>query len=348
MSKNVFSRAPCRLSFGGGGTELSPYVDTRGGVVLNATIAIYAYCNLNKLNENSVIFESSDMRLKEKYSVDEIMNMEAKASNLPLHLGVYQYICKEYLNNETCPISLITHTDAPVGSGLGASSTMTVAIIKAFDEYLSLGLGEYELAKIAYYVERVYLNLNGGRQDQYAAAFGGFNYMEFFADDKVIINPLRVKKDYINNLELNLLLYYSGKSRESANIIENQTMLLESGDKSIYKELDFIKSLAPKMKNSILTNSIIDFAELLNESWEHKKNTSSSITTREIDNIYSTAIENGALAGKVSGAGGGGFILFIVPISNRTKVIDAIENSTDQGVFFPCVFTEYGAESWSL
>jgi D-glycero-alpha-D-manno-heptose-7-phosphate kinase len=344
MKKKITARAPLRLSLAGGGTELSPFVDDIGGAVLNATISMYAYCELEESSDNHIFYESLDLNIRDEVSIDEVET--SGPENLKLHHAIYQYVIKEFYNNKYIAVSIKTHSDAPVGSGLGASSTLTIAILQAFNDYLNLGLGDYELAKHAFIIERKKMNLNGGRQDQYAASFGGFNFIEFNPNDQVIVNPLRLKNEYISILESNIVLYYTGRSRESANIISSQTKKLESGDVEIYKQLNKIKELVNPMKNSLLTGDIKSLAKGLQKNWEIKKETSSSISTPEINSYIDAAYNSGALAAKILGAGGGGFMMFIVPLHSRVKVISKLKELCPQGFFYPCVFTSVGVESW--
>ena len=345
MKRKVTARAPLRLSFAGGGTELSPFVDERGGAVLNATIAMYAYCELEAF-EGKIVYESLDLNINESVAIDNIFNH--KSSKLKLHHEIYMYVINEFNNNEPISVKIKSHSDAPVGSGLGASSTLTIAILQAFNDYLNIGLGDYELARHAFLIERIKMKLNGGRQDQYAASFGGFNFIEFNANDHVIVNPLRLKNEYISILESNIVLYYTGKSRESANIIDSQTKKLESGDTNIYKQLEKIKDLVAPMKNALLRGDILEFSKGLERNWEIKKETSTFITTSEIDHYIKSAYDAGAIAAKILGAGGGGFMMFIVPLSSRISVISKLRKLCPHGFFYPCVFTLVGAESWDV
>jgi D-glycero-alpha-D-manno-heptose-7-phosphate kinase len=249
------------------------------------------------------------------------------------------------LDGQEIPISLITHSEAPPGSGLGSSSTMVVAMVQAFVEYLSLPLGEYDVAKLAYDIERNDLKFAGGKQDQYAAAFGGFNFMEFYAD-RVIVNPLRIKSNYLAELESSLVLFYTGVSRESANIINEQTRNVVTRDDGAMAALHNVKQEAQKMKEAILQGNWEKLAESLQSSWSAKKKMAASISNAMIESIYCAAIESGAVAGKVSGAGGGGFMMFLVDPVKRPNVIRTL-NKFD-GQVMTAVFVEHGAHSWRV
>jgi D-glycero-alpha-D-manno-heptose-7-phosphate kinase len=252
---------------------------------------------------------------------------------------------RDFLNGEAIGISLVTHSEAPPGSGLGSSSTMVVAMVQAFVEYLSLPLGEYDVAKLAYEIERVDLKLAGGKQDQYAAAFGGFNFMEFY-HDRVIVNPLRIKSNHLAELESSLVLFYTGVSRESANIIKEQTNnVVERNDKAL-AALQAVKAEAQKMKEAILQGNFLNLAESLRSSWDAKKKMATSISNSHIDIIYNAAIASGAVAGKVSGAGGGGFMMFLVDPARRPDVIRTLNEFNGQ--VMTAVFVEQGAHSWRV
>lgn len=213
------SKAPLRIGLAGGGTDVSPYCDLYNGAILNATVSLYAYANIEPLTEKKIVFEALDR--KESISFDYAKQLPLQGT-LDLLTGVYNRIQRDFGMPE-CGFRLSTYVDAPAGSGLGTSSTLVVAIIGAFAEMLRLPLGEYDIAHLAYEIERQDLSMAGGRQDQYAATFGGVNYMEFYAEEKVIVNPLRIKQQYLFELENNLLLYYTSTSRESARIIEKQS-----------------------------------------------------------------------------------------------------------------------------
>lgn len=217
--KIIRSRAPLRLGLAGGGTDVSPYCDDFGGAVLNATIGMYAHCTIEPLNEDKVFFVASDRN----ESFEDIARSQFEYEGvLELHKGAYNRIVRDFNDNKPLPCRVTTYSDALAGSGLGSSSTMMVAILTAFVEWLSLPMGEYEIAHMAYEIEREEIGLSGGKQDQYAATFGGFNFMEFNPGGHVIVNPLRVKNWIINELNSSMVLYFTGVSRSSANIIDQQ------------------------------------------------------------------------------------------------------------------------------
>jgi D-glycero-alpha-D-manno-heptose-7-phosphate kinase len=338
----VRSRAPLRLSFAGGGSDLPAYYEKYGGSILNATVDIYAYCTIEEI-ESQLIFEASDLEISFSY------NPEAKITGCPLkiHAGIYNRIVKDFNNGKALSISVKSYCEAPIGSGLGSSSTLTVAIIKAYAEYLNIPLGEYDLAHLAWSIEREDLGLSGGKQDQYAAAFGGLNYIDFFEDDRVIVNPLRLKPNFINELESSLVLYYTGTSRESAKIIDEHTTNISKNNSTTLDAMHGIKTLATSIKTSLLKSDIKSFAKHMEESWILKKISSDKISNDHIENVYNLAKANGALGGKVTGAGGGGFMMFVVKPTQRMHLIKILQEIDDKtGYVLNCHFTNEGAVSW--
>ncbi len=339
----IRSKAPLRLGLAGGGTDVSPYCDEYGGVVLNATIDLYAYCTIEPTSDNMIIFNAPD--------VNEIFECESKpfidiTNQLILHKGVYNKIVKHFNNNKPLSFKMTTYSDAPAGSGLGTSSTMVVTMIKTFVEWLNLPLGEYDIAHLAYEIERVDLKLNGGRQDQYAATFGGFNFMEFYSDNRVIVNPLRVKNWIKNEIENSLILYYTGTSRESAKIIDAQIKNTESKIEKSIEGMHEIKYSAFDMKNAVLKGDFIELAMCLKNGWESKKKISSAITNSNINNIYEYIINNGGKAAKISGAGGGGFMMILCDPKERYNLVKKLEKK--EGKVMLVHFIDKGAQAWTL
>ncbi len=337
----VRSRAPLRLGLAGGGTDVSPYCDLYGGFVLNATIDLYAYCTIAERSDDAVSFEATD--LCESYQGPASTEIEM-TGELMLHKAVYNRMVREFNNGKPLPVSLTTYSDAPPGSGLGSSSTMMVAIVQAFRELLGLPLGEYEVAHLAYEIERIDAGLAGGRQDQYAATFGGVNFMEFYANERVIVNPLRIKRAVMNELETSIVLFYTGRSRDSANIIREQVEKVSGGEEHSLAAAHQVKRDAVEMKEALLKGELEKFGACLNRSWESKKRMASSITNPRIEEIYKTAMDAGAYAGKVSGAGGGGFMMLMVDPVKRVAVQRRL-NEFD-GQVLPFHFNRNGAQTW--
>lgn len=338
----VRSKSPLRLGLAGGGSDVSPYSDIYGGLVLNATINLYAYCTIEELETDEIIINSYDSDCFKSYPLAPQLEIDGEAS---LIKGVYNRIIRDY----DIPVSgfrITTYNDAPVGSGLGTSSAMVVAILKAFTEWKFLPLGDYETSRLAFEIERKDLKLNGGKQDQYAAAFGGFNFMEFHKDDLVIINPLKIKRWIIDELEGSIVLYFTGASRAGAVIINEQRENTEKGKPEAIEAMHAIKQSAIDMKHALLKGDMHAFATILGKGWENKKKMASAISNPMIQEAFDVAMKAGAVAGKVSGAGGGGFIMFMVNPTKKKVVSDAL--SKLPGFVMPFQFTEGGAHGWKI
>ncbi|RYF84654.1 MAG: dehydrogenase, partial [Chitinophagaceae bacterium] len=275
----VRSKVPLRLGLAGGGTDVSPYCDTYGGCILNATIDLFAYCTLCPTTDGMIRFKALDR--EESFETAVTDNIQTDGL-LDLHKGVYNRVIREF-GIQPFAFDLQTHSDAPSGSGLGSSSTMVVAILEAFVEYLNLPMGEYDIAQLAYSIEREDLLLSGGKQDQYAATFGGFNFMEFYANNRVIVNPLRIREHHIEELEASMMLYYTGMSRSSAKIIEDQKNSLQSSNENRLKAMHQIKNDAYLLKEFLLKGEFSKMFFAMQDSWQAKKNTSDSISNQHID-----------------------------------------------------------------
>ena len=339
----VRSKAPLRIGFAGGGTDVSPYCDTHGGCVLNVTIDMYAYCTIENNEKNCVEFEAVDRKENVKLPLCDTLSLEG---DLILHRGVYNYIVKHFNHGNPIPCKITTYSDAPAGSGLGSSSTMVVAILTAFVEMLNLPLGEYDIAAVAFQVERVDLGLSGGRQDQYAATFGGFNFMEFYDHNRVIVNPLRIKENIVNELENSMVLYYTGTSRDSAEIIKEQIKNAEKGNAVAVEAMHEVKKNSIRLKEHLLKGEIPDFGYCLNQAWVFKKQMAGAISNSSLERVYDVAIGNGAYAGKITGAGGGGFMMFMVDPVKRIQLIEALTVIGGSMVNFH--FTRFGVQSWRV
>ncbi len=344
MAGEIFrSKAPLRLGLAGGGTDVSPYSELYGGAVLNAAIDMSTYTTLEILDSEKIILESLERGEIYEYELAPCLEID---SCLPLHKGVYNRIIKEFNNGAPIPVRITTHSDAPAGSGLGTSSALAVSIIAAFQELLSLPLGEYELAHLAYEIERIDLKMEGGKQDQYAATFGGFNFIEFYNGDKVIVNPLRIKKKIVNELQYNLFLYYTGTSRLSAEIIRNQVENVKKGKVKSIQAMHKLKEQAVMMKEALLKGEVNKIGEILDYGWKYKKEMTGDISNPVIDSIYETAIKHGAVGGKVTGAGGGGFMTLYCNGLKRYEVFKGLEKFGGRFVEFH--FCEQGVETWRV
>lgn len=338
----IRSKAPLRIGLAGGGSDVSPYSDIYGGAILNATINMYAYATIEPTTDNKIVFHTIDR--DEYFEIDSIEQIDID-NELALHKGIYNRIVKDFAKK---PLSfkLSTFVDAPAGSGLGTSSTLVTAILGAFTEWLKLPLGEYDIAHLAYEIERIDLDMAGGKQDQYAATFGGFNFMEFFKDDKVIVNPLRIKDKILNELSHNLVLYNTKTSRVSANIIEKQQKNVINKKSDSIEAMHQIKNQAVLIKEALLRDELDQIGELLNYGYKFKKQMATGIVPDWMEEIYQAAIKAGALGGKVSGAGGGGFMFFYCPGNSRYNVIKALEQFG--GHINRYEFTTEGLNTWTI
>ena len=336
----VRARAPLRLGLAGGGTDLSPYCDEHGGAVLNCTIDRYAYCFIEASPDNAIHFAAHDLGVEESLPRAPFA---LTAARLGLHAGVYRRMTQQFAGAEMPALKVTTYVDAPPGSGLGSSSALVVAMVEAWRTLLGLPLGLYDVAHLAFEIERIDLRLSGGKQDQYAAAFGGANFIEFLAGDRVIVNPLRVTRGFMNELETSLVTCFTGLSRDSDAIIEEQQRNT-TGDAAALASLHELKRDAVEMKQALLRGEIRHVADILNRSWLAKKRTARGVSNSHIEELHAAALAHGAIAGKVSGAGGGGFFMFIVPPQNRVKLIRNLNQmrATASAVHF----TGEGAESW--
>ncbi len=338
----IRSKAPLRLGLAGGGTDVSPYSDLYGGVILNATVNMNAYATIEPMDNGKIVLSS--VELDKEIEMDAVPELET-SDEMILAKGVYNRIVRDF-SSKPLSFKLTTYVDAPPGSGLGSSSTLTVAILGAFVEWLNLPLGEYDIAHLAYEIERIDLEMAGGKQDQYAATFGGFNFMEFHAEDKVIVNPLRIKSKNLNELENNLLLYYTDTSRLSSEIIIAQSENVVKKERSSIDAMDSLKEQAIFMKEALLKGSIDGIGEILDQSWKHKKLMASGISNPMIDEIYEVAFKAGASGGKISGAGGGGFMILYCPMNTKYKVIASLKKF--KGSFQDYCFTKNGMTSWKM
>lgn len=338
----IRSKAPLRLGLAGGGSDVSPYSDLYGGLILNATINLYTYCTIEETDDGLITIHSDDAHCHRSYPVSAELEIDGEAS---LIKGVYNRVVRDF---RVVPRSfrITTYNDAPAGSGLGTSSSMVVCILKAFVEWLSLPLGDYEISRLAYDVERKDLALSGGKQDQYAAAFGGFNYMEFLKNDLVIVNPLKIKRWIVDELEASMVLYFTGASRSSAAIIDQQQRNTSSGNERAIEAMHRIKQSAVDMKQALLKGDMKEFARILGQGWEDKKKMADAISNPMIQEVFDTALPAGALSGKVSGAGGGGFVMLMVEPTRKMEVIQALKRLN--GFVMPFQFTEGGAHGWKI
>jgi D-glycero-alpha-D-manno-heptose-7-phosphate kinase len=330
------ARAPLRLSFCGGGTDVAPYPEEHGGMVLSATINQYAYASLRPRRDSRLTLASLDYDVVAKYDHPRRVRFDGSLDLIKAvvrALGVRR------------GADLWVHSDAPPGSGLGSSSTLVVALIGVLSEWLQRPLSGYETAELAYRIEREDMALAGGRQDQYAATFGGFNFIEFHAD-ATVVNPLRIRPEVLQELEYRLLLCYMGQTRQSARIIERQTAAYRAGHASTVEALHRLKQETLEMKKALLLGQVDALGELLHQAWESKKRLDESITNPHVDRLYRLARREGAIGGKMPGAGGGGYFLLLSRFDRKHRVAAALEKHGGQVV--PFQFERRGLMSWSV
>ena len=308
----VRAKAPLRLSFAGGGTDVSPFPETEGGVVLSATINRYAYGSLTPRRASRIAVHSVDLGVSLEFDLAETPTFDGE-------LDLVKAAIRK-MGGDTAGFDMMLRSNAPPGSGLGSSSTMMVALIGLLREHRGLPLSDYEIAHLAYVTERHDLGIEGGLQDHYAAAFGGFNFIEF--SERVIVNPLRVKDSVVNELQLNLLLCYTGTTRQSSRIIEDQRARVRGEQAETLEGLRAQKELAVAMKSALLRGELREFGSLLDEAWKQKRRMSPLISTPFIEEAYDVAMKAGALGGKVTGAGGGGYILFYCDFGRQHRLAE--------------------------
>ncbi len=335
-------RAPLRLGLGGGGTDVEPYSSEYGGRILNATIDRYAYAFAERRSEGTVAFRSPDRARAGEAHIDDLSSLE---EDFPLHVAVYRRVVREFNGGKPFAFELATQVDAPPGSGLGSSSALVVAMLITTCDLIGVSPGPYELARTAWEVERVDLGMAGGWQDHYGAAFGGFNYMETRPGGEVVVNPLRIRRDVIAELEASLLLYFGGVSRLSSEVIAEQQQHVVDRDKDALEATHAIREEALEMKDLLVVGDTPGFARSLRRGWEAKKRLASRISNPEIERAYQVAESHGMVAGKVSGAGGGGFLMMIVDPRRRIEVKENLERECG-GAVTPCLFTKDGATTW--
>jgi D-glycero-alpha-D-manno-heptose-7-phosphate kinase len=338
----VRARAPLRLGLAGGGTDLASYAETFGGAVLNATIDRYAFASIRPRDDGQVVFDACDLDREETHPAAASL----PDSRLLLHRGVYERMVQEANAGQPLSVTVTTSVDAPLGSGLGSSSALVVALIEAYAAYLDHPLGCYEVAHLAYQIERVDLGLAGGQQDQYSAAFGGINFIEFLQGGRVIVNPLRFATAVVNEIESSLVVCFSGRSRSSDSIIRQQSERLIAGSAEALEGMHQLRHDAVAMKEAVMQGDIAALATVLERSWLAKKRTAAAISTTQIEALEALARRNGAIAAKVSGAGGGGFMMFVVPSERRYRLVAALNDAGGQASAVK--LTDRGSESWIL
>lgn len=316
MTDVIRSRAPLRISFAGGGTDVEPYPEIKGGAVISTTIDRYAYVTLKTTKKKQVTVHSQDYGLLEIFKNISEFTYNGK-------LDLVKAAIKN-LGAHELSFDCLLHVDAPPGSGLGSSSAVAVSLIGSLSYLAKKSLSLYEISERAYNIERVELGIKGGIQDQYSSAFGGFNFLEF-KKDSVEVTPLRIRREILNEILASILVCNTNVTRLSAKILERQAKSYHSGNLFVMENLDFIKQSAYDMKKALLRGNMEEIGTLLHEGWTHKKKLDQEISNPEMDKIYEKARKSGAMGGKLMGAGGGGHFMFMCDPDKRENVSHELE-----------------------
>lgn len=341
----IRSRSPVRISFGGGGSDVSPYTEEFGGAVVNVAINRYAYTTFVERDDGRIIIDSLDLNQKVEYESLDEMELDG---NLDLAKSVVLYFKENHpvFLKELQGFELHTSCEIPPRSGLGSSASMFASVIGIFNKLAKeYRIDNYEVAELAYFLERKKLANAGGRQDQYATAFGGLNFIEFKGDSFVKVSPLKLKPDYLLELESNLLLLNIGPRSESGDILSDQIENLKNNQASI-EATHKTKEFAHKMKYALIRGDLYQFGQLLHQGWQEKKKFTNKISNPQIDEIYEVLMKAGAMGGKVLGAGGGGHILFFCEPGRKLHVLKkALEIGTKE---VPFTFDYEGLTTWTI
>lgn len=313
IPRTVRARAPLRLGFGGGGTDVSPYCDEHGGIVLNATIDLFAHATISTRADNRLALAAADQEVAWIGAADVAVEADPAVRLLK---AVYDRFADEFPGGAP-GLTITTYADCPPGSGLGTSSAMVVALVAAMLKLLDRPASPAEIARLAFEIERVDLGLAGGRQDQYAAAYGGFNLMSFEAEERVRVQPLTLPDSLLKELEASIVLYFTGVSRDSASVIDDQTANMRRREPHALEALHALKRGALQMTAALADGDLREFGRLLDAGWSSKKALASRVSNPAIDQVYEAAKAYGVFGGKVSGAGGGGFMMFLVDPTRR-------------------------------
>jgi D-glycero-alpha-D-manno-heptose-7-phosphate kinase len=309
-------RSPVRISFAGGGTDLPAYYEQFGGAVLSAAINKYFYTILGKRTDGRIQVISSDLRVFENWS--DIVNMEVKGSGLEIPLATLKDL------GSNISVDLFLASEIPPGTGLGSSASVCVNILKTLTSYLHMPISKYELAERAFHIARSTLGRHVGKQDEYAAALGGLNFITFERDGSVQVEPLDLDPEVLNQLQARLKLFFTGSSHHSWSILEEQEQSTRTQAGATLDALHEVRSLAEAMRQSLLKGNLTSFGALLDEAWHAKKRVSSRISNPRIDQLYALARRHGAAGGKITGAGGGGFMLLYCEQSCQDAVRNAM------------------------
>jgi D-glycero-alpha-D-manno-heptose-7-phosphate kinase len=313
----LIARSPVRISFGGGGTDLAAYYTRFGGMVVSATINKYIYGIVTKNFDTTFQVISADYRSILKVPLDG-----STYENNNLELRLCQVIYERF--NLRVPVNVFIASEVPPGTGLGSSSATSVTLCNVFSTLTGEAMSKAQLAEAAYEIETQRLEAPIGKQDQYAAAFGGLNCFEFSAEG-VKVTPIKMRTSTIRTLERRLMLFYTGATRQARDILHAQRAATEQRSSKTVESLHQIKHLGWQIKASMESGRLDDFGALLDESWQHKKQLASGVSNAFIDEAYTQARQNGAVGGKITGAGGGGFLMLYCPEDCQPGVRGALE-----------------------
>lgn len=329
------ARSPVRVSFGGGGSDLTHFFAGECGAVINTTISLYSHATLRVRSDERVIVHSRDLR--ESLNADNLQDLLVQRGRFGLILSLLKAVHPNF------GFELYLNSDFPMNSGLGGSAAVSAAVLGCFNQLRQDRWDLHELAELAFQAERLYLGVAGGWQDQYATIFGGFNFMEFRMDQN-IVHPLRIHQDILLELEESLVLCDTGTPHDSGDIHQDQRQQMQQED--IRQRVQANVELTYRIRNHLLRGRLLQFGQSLHEAWQLKRQLSSKISNSRLDGIYTGALERGVVGGKLLGAGGGGFFLFYVPPFRKHAVIDSLE---DAGLTIrPFRFEQEGLRAWSV
>jgi len=309
-------RSPVRISFGGGGTDLPSYYEQFGGSVLSAAINKYFYTILGTRSDGRVQVISSDLRVFENWQ--DIANMPVRNSELEIPLAVLKEL------GSKVSVDLFLASEIPPGTGLGSSASVCVNILQTLTNYLHTSLSRYELAERAFHIARNVLGKHVGKQDEYAAAFGGLNFFTFNQDGSTAVEAMDLDADVLQELQANLMLFFTGAAHHSWTILQEQEDSTRAQTSSTLDALHEVKALGTRMRVALQRAQLQVFGELLHAAWEAKRRVSKKISTARIDQLYACARKHGAMGGKITGAGGGGFLLLYCERAHREAVRKAL------------------------
>jgi D-glycero-alpha-D-manno-heptose-7-phosphate kinase len=328
------ARAPVRISFGGGGSDLTHFFVDEGGAVINTTISVYSHATLRMRNDEKILIRSRD--LEATLEAPDLQTVLTKPGRFGLIQALLKAVHPEF------GFELYLHSEFPMKSGLGGSAVVSAAVLGCFNEFRRDRWDQHELAELAFQAERLYLGIAGGWQDQYASVFGGFNFMEFRMDQN-LVHPLRVPADVLHELEESLVLCDTGLTHDSGNIHDDQRRSMEAAH--VRKIVQENVGLTYRMRNYLLRGRLLEFGKSMHEAWQFKRQLSAKISSAKLDALYDGALHHGAVGGKLLGAGGGGFFLFYVPPFRKHELMDSLEAAGLK--LQPFRFDQDGLKAWS-